>query len=104
MAALPKRFDSDATLGGGDHTIPGVHGRHAVHEVDLLRLLTEQFRTHEGCERVSVVGVHRFERADSEGCNWSSSLILDPAGVAPELYVLAYGAIIGHARQIWNLR
>jgi len=104
MAALPKPFDADATMGGADHTIPGVHGRHALHEHDLLQQLTEQFRTFEGCEPVSVVGVHRLDPADSEGCNWSSSLVLDPAGVAPEVYALAYGAIIGHARQTWNLR
>ena len=103
MAALPKPFDADTTV-SGDHTIPGVGGRHALHEADLLRKLTEAFHHHEGCERVSVVGVFRLEPADNEGCNWSSSLILDPAGTAPEVYALAYAAIIGHARQTWNLR
>jgi len=103
MAALPK-FDADATLGGADHTIPGVHGRHAIHETDLLRLLTDEFRQHEGCGGVNVVGVFRLDAADTEGCNWSSSLILEPGGAVPEVYALAYAAIIAHARQAWNLR
>ena len=106
MSAAPWErglLDAEATM-SGDHTIPGIHGRHAVHKHDLLRLLTEQIRQHPGCEAVSVIEVMRLEPADSDGCNWSSTLVLEPAGVAPEVYVLAYGEIIANARQTWNLR
>jgi hypothetical protein len=52
-----------------------------------------------------VIRVDRLDKADSrDGCNWSLSLVLDPAGVAPEVYGLAYGLIIGQAREIWNLQ
>jgi hypothetical protein len=30
--------------------------------------------------------------------------VLDPAGVAPEVYALAYGLVIGSARESWNLQ
>ena len=58
----------------------------------------------EGCENVSVTEVYRLEKADSrDGCNWSLALMLDAAGVEPEVYSLAYGAAIAMARDSWNL-
>jgi len=47
--------------------------------------------------------VTRLDRPDEAGCNWSSSLVLAPAGVEPEVYVLAYAQAIATARETWNL-
>jgi len=58
----------------------------------------------EGCEKVRVVGVTPLEAPDTEGCNWSFTLVLDAKGVAPEVYALAYASVIAMARASWNLQ
>ena len=50
------------------------------------------------------IGVTRLDFPDKDGRNWSRSLVLDAAGVAPEIYSLAYGAVIGTAHETWNLK
>lgn len=78
--------------------------RHALPLDELMQALTEQLRSFEGCERVRVVGIARLDAPDEAGCNWSASLVLDPAGVAAPVYALAYAGMIGMARQTWNLK
>ena len=97
--------DPDATVGDGNaYEISGGSGRHAVEEDELVRLLTDQLRLHEGCERMRVVRITPLDTPDTDGCNWSSSLVLDPAGVPPKVYVLAYASVVKDARELWNLK
>ena len=58
----------------------------------------------EGCEEIRVVGVTRLTGPDTWGCNWSFTLVLEPTGVAPEVYGLAYASVIAVARSSWNLQ
>lgn len=85
--------------------IGGVKGkREILSRQALLNGLTALMRSCEGCEDVRVIQVDRLDPPDSrDGCNWSFALVLDPAGVAPEVYSLAYGAVIATARSSWNL-
>ena len=101
----PEATDPDATVGGGEgmELYQGQLQRQLVSETELVRLITDQMRLHEGCERVSVIQVTRLPAPDEGGCNWSSSIVLDAAGVSPTVYGLAYADIIGQARAMWNL-
>lgn len=100
--------DPDATLNGLDlsaTTLDGLEPQRAALDMDeLRRQLTMQLRTYEGCEKVSVIGVTRLDGPDTSGCNWSMSIVLDPAGVEPEVYSLAWAEVIVAARATWNLR
>jgi hypothetical protein len=86
--------------------ISGVKGKRELLSMEeLLNGLTALMRACEGCEKVRVIRVERLDPPDSrDGCNWSFALMLDPAGVAPEVYALAYGLVIGTARESWNLQ
>jgi len=100
----PDATDPDAT--GGTEAFELYAGqlqRQRVAENELLRLLTDQIRLYDGCENVSVIEVTRLPAPDENGCNWSSSMVLDPAGVPPTVYSLAYAAVIAQARAMWNL-
>jgi len=77
--------------------------RQVVSEAQLREYLSALIRGCEGCENVSVTETTRLDRPDESGCNWSSSLVLDPAGAAPEVYALAYASVIATARAGWNL-
>ena len=46
----------------------------------------------------------RLDAPDSAGCNWSAAVVLAPAGVAPEIYTLAYASVVFMARSSWNLK
>lgn len=82
--------------------IPGKREILTVEE--LLFGLTNLMRTCEGCENVSVLKVDRLDPPDSrDGCNWGLTLVLDAAGVPPEVYALAYASVIRTARESWNL-
>jgi hypothetical protein len=81
----------------------GEGGIQAVSEEDLVNWLTAQFQSYPGCAQVSVVRVTRLELPDSEGCNWSRTLVLDPAGAQPSDYVLAYAAAVEKGRKRFNL-
>lgn len=78
-------------------------GIQAVSEEDLVKWLTAQFQSHPGCAQVSVVKVIRLELPDSEGCNWSRTLVLDTAGVQPFDYVGAYATAVEKGRKRFNL-
>jgi hypothetical protein len=99
---LDRIDDTDATttdfLFGGEGP-----QRQLVSEAQLHEYLSALIRGYEGCEGVSVIETTRLDRPDEGGCNWSSSLVLDPAGVAPETYALAYASVIAVARAGWNL-
>ena len=71
---------------------------------DLMERLTKMIQACDGCEKVRVIGVTRLDFPDKDGRNWSRSIVLDAAGVAPEVYALAYGAVIGTAHDTWNLK
>jgi hypothetical protein len=95
----------DVTLQGGlfGGAQPAGGARPALALDELLQRLTALLRAQEGCENASVIGLTRLDPPDSEGCNWSASIVLDPAGARPEVYALAYAAMIGEARRSWNL-
>lgn len=99
--------DPEATAEGAPvfDGIGGIKGkRELLTRQELLNGLTALMRTCEGCEHVTVIGIDRLEPPDSrDGCNWSISIVLEPAGVAPEVYALAYGMVISSARESWNL-
>ena len=84
----------------GDATRPH---RQVMAYGDLLACVTALMQSCEGCENVQVVGVTALDRPDTGGCNWSFTLVLDTAGVAAEVYGLAYAQVIGMARGSWNL-
>jgi hypothetical protein len=58
-------------------------GRVLVDENELVRWLTAQFQTYPECAAVSVEKVTRLDGPDSEGCNWSRTLVLNSAGTSP---------------------
>jgi len=106
--AAPDRNDPDATPPEPwrrDDLAGDEAGETQAMSMDaLLKWLTVLFQTCQGCENVAVVGVTRLDRPDRDGCNWSTSLVLDPAGVAPEVYGLAYARLIAWARKSCNLK
>jgi hypothetical protein len=104
-ASAPEIDPEDTAEGEFFQGIGGVKGKRELVSRDrLLASLTALIRTCEGCEEVTVISLDRLDPPDSrDGCNWSLALVLDPAGVAPEVYALAYGAIISTARETWNL-
>lgn len=90
---------------GGDGAQPE---RQALSHGELLARVTALMQSCEGCESVSVVDVMPLDGPESaratDGCNWSFTLVLDAAGVAPEVYGLAYAQVIAMARSSWNLQ
>jgi len=78
--------------------------RPALAREELLARLTALMRSCEGCEKVAVLEVTPLDAPDAAGCNWSLAVVLDAAGVAPEVYALAYASVILAARERWNLQ
>ncbi len=108
MEATPQpAVDPEATANGGFlfGDLGGAQAkRQVVSQEELLARLTALMRSGEGCENVTVTEVSQLEPPDrKDGCNWSLSIVLDPAGVAPEVYAAAYASVIGTARASWNL-
>lgn len=93
--------------GDPEATVPfislGEAERPVLSQDELLVRLSALMRSCEGCENVVVTGASRLDSPDSSGCNWSPSIVLDPAGVPPEVYALAYASVIATARASWNL-
>ncbi|HYL25922.1 MAG TPA: hypothetical protein VEV21_16135 [Burkholderiales bacterium] len=96
----------DAESTDSDFFDPGLGSgeRQALAREDLLARLTRMMQSCEGCESVAVTGLTRLNTPDSAGCNWSASVVLAPAGVAPEVYTLAYASVVFMARSSWNLK
>lgn len=98
--------DSEATVNDDPFSFGGDAAqaeRQALPYGELLARVTALMQSCEGCESVSVVGVMSLDGPDEAGCNWSLTLVLDTAGVAAEVYGLAYAQVIGMARSSWNL-
>ena len=96
--------DSEITV--TDDIFPGLGGAHerqVLSHGELLERVTALMQSCEGCENVDVVAVTPLDRPDTEGCNWSFTLVLDTGGVPAEVYGLAYAQVIGMARSSWNL-
>lgn len=105
MGSAQNSEDDDATVNREIFGDMGAGGpRSTLSREELMERLTKMIQTCEGCEQVRVVGVTRLDFPDKDGRNWSRSLVLDAAGVEPEIYSLAYGAIIGTAHETWNLK
>jgi hypothetical protein len=83
---------------------PGAAQRQALPIDTLLKWLTALFRSYEGCENVTAIRVTRLDVPDADGCNWSSSIVLDTAGVAAEIYGLAYAEVVTQTRKTCNLK
>jgi hypothetical protein len=100
--------DGDATFSGGflfgKDDDAAADARQELEREELLARVSSLMQAFEGCEKLRVIDVTRLEKPDRAGCNWSMSIVLDPAGVAPEVYVLAYGEAIVMARERWNLK
>jgi hypothetical protein len=98
--------DPDKTTGGefsfGDEP-SGADGRKLFSREGLMRNLSAMIQTCDGCEKVTVVDITRLDPPDTSGCNWSTSVVLDPAGTSPEVYSLGYATIVFMARTSWNL-
>ena len=99
--------DPDKTTGGdfifgGDAAV--TEGRKLFPAEELMAGLSGLIQTCEGCEKVKVIEVTRLDTPDTAGCNWSTSVVLDPGGTPPEVYVLGYATIIFLARTSWNLK
>ena len=95
--------DPDSTASGlfdSDNTRP--IGRKTLLREELLERLTRMIQSCEGCDAVKVLDVFP-DAPDKAGCNWSSTLVLEPNGVEAPVYALAYAAVIGMARESWNL-
>ena len=98
--------DAEATVSGGflfgeDETGPAE--RQVLSYAEILTRLSALIQSCEGCEQVAVIEITRLDALDTDGCNWSSSVVLDPAGVPPEVYAIAYASVVAIARASWNL-
>jgi len=96
--------DADRTHSGGFDFVDARGERHAIRREELLERVTAMIQACEGCESVRVIEVTRLDWPDKDGVNWSRALVLDPAGVQPEVYSLAYAQVIGTAHDTWNLK
>jgi hypothetical protein len=97
----------DTTLSaswGTDSGGPAEDGVVLVDEADLVRWLSAQFQTFPGCASVSVERVVRLDKPDTQGCNWSRTLVLNTGGARPETYAPAYAAIVHIGRSAFNLK
>ena len=99
--------DPEETAGGdfvfGEEQT-GDDGRKHFTREDLMKSLGAMIQTCPGCEKVKVIDVTRLDPPDTAGCNWSTSLVLDPGGTPPEVYVIGYATIVFMARSSWNLK
>ncbi|HEY3077531.1 MAG TPA: hypothetical protein VGJ74_20350 [Burkholderiales bacterium] len=97
--------DSDATISDDIFSLDAAPpARQALSREELLARVSALMQSCEGCEKVEVVGVTPLDGPDTDGCNWSFTLVLDAAGVPPEVYGLAYASVIAMARASWNLQ
>ena len=98
--------DPEATFNGAfllGETDPAQAKRQVLSYAELLTRVSALMQSCEGCEAVTVVGVTPLDGPDTDGCNWSFTLVLNTAGVEPEVYGLAYAQVIAMARSSYNL-
>jgi hypothetical protein len=108
MGAPQNPLDDPDDTASGDFIFgeeqTGDDGRKHFSPEDLIKSLSAMIQTVPGCETVKVLEVTRLEPPDNSGCNWSTSMILDPGGTSPEVYVIGYATIVFMARSSWNLK
>jgi hypothetical protein len=106
VAMTSDEIDPESTSDGGFAFLDLAGSeRQLVTPEDLCARLTALISSCEGCENVTVLQVYRLDLVDrKDGCNWSLAILLDPAGVASEVYALAYGSVLHTARASWNLK
>src|SRR5258706_11119638 len=93
--------DPEATFNGAfllGETDPAQAKRQVLSYAELLTRVSALMQSCEGCETVTVVGVTPLDGPDTDGCNWSFTLVLNTAGGGPEVYGLAYSQVIPMAR------
>src|SRR5258708_12104087 len=76
--------DPEATFNGGfllGETDPAQAKRQALSYAELLTRVSALMQSCEGCEAVSVIGVTPLDGPDTDGSNWSFTLVLNTAGV-----------------------
>jgi hypothetical protein len=97
---------------GSEETLPGFGAapaseragrRRLVSPAELQRWLTAEIRKHEGCGGVRVIAITRLHRAGPDGCNWSYSLVVEPAGVPPRVYAMACIEVVTRGRALFNV-
>lgn len=105
VAMTSDEIDPESTSDGGFAFLDLAGSeRQLVSPEDLCARLTALISSCEGCENVTVIQVYRLDLVDrKDGCNWSLAILLEPAGVEPEVYALAYGSVLHTARASWNL-
>lgn len=79
-------------------------GQQSVSAEELVKWLSAQLQTYPHCDEVTVERLTRLERSDADGCNWSRSLVLAPAGTSPIHYGIAYASVLRQARKRFNIR
>src|SRR5258708_33364623 len=93
--------DPEATFNGAfllGETDPAQAKRQALSYAELLTRVSALMQSCEGCEAVTVVGVTPLDGPDTDGCNWSFTLVLNTAGLGPEGPGAALAPGIGMAR------
>lgn len=108
MGAPQNPLNDPESTAGGDFVFgeekTGADGRKHFSREDLMKNLGAMIQTVPGCEKVKVIDITRLDPPDNSGCNWSTSLVLDPGGTPPEVYVIGYATIVFMARSSWNLK
>src|SRR5258708_28702962 len=97
--------DPEATFNGAfllGEDDPAQAKRQALSYAELLTRVSALMQSCEGCEAVNVVGVTPLDGPDTDGCNWSFTLVLNTAGVVPVVFRLAYTHVIAAARRRFN--
>src|SRR5258706_10418779 len=84
--------DPEATFNGAfllGETDPAQAKRQVLSYAELLTRVSALMQSCEGCEAVTVVGVTPLDGPDTDGCNWSFTLLLNTACLDPQAHGLA---------------
>ena len=105
--ATPVRNDLGTTVksdwaNGAEDLLAG-DGVQAVSHEELIKWLSARLQTYPHCDKVTVERLAKLERPDTDGCNWSRSLVLNPAGTSAIHYGIAYASVLREARRRFNL-
>jgi hypothetical protein len=69
----------------------------------LAEWMTEQLRRVEDCEQCTVGEVTLLQQPDTDGCNWSSSLVVRSGEVPTEHFSSHLTNIVAQARTKFNV-
>lgn len=70
---------------------------------ELAEWMTAQLRKVEDCEECSVGPVNLLQQPDTDGCNWSDSLVVQSAGVPREHFGPHVAQIGAMAKAMFNI-